>query len=104
MEVKVVVAKENPLLKRKEVTFIVEHGPAGKTPGRSEVRRALANELKVEEGVVFVQSYKTKTGTSTASGFANVYESVAQAELVEPAYIKKRAAPPEKAKEAEATA
>jgi small subunit ribosomal protein S24e len=98
MEVKVVSAKSNPLLKRREVSFRVEHGPAGKTPGRLEVKRALAAELKVDEELVFVGKMATLTGTCTAVGVANAYETLKQAKLVEPDYIVKRNLP-EKPKE-----
>ena len=98
MEVKIVSVKENPLLQRKELQFRVEHGPAGKTPGRLEVKRALANELKVSEELVFVERMRTLTGTSTAVGAANAYAALAQAKRVEPDYIVKRNLP-EKPKE-----
>jgi small subunit ribosomal protein S24e len=98
MEVKVVSVKENPLLKRREVAFRVEHGPAGKTPGRLEVKRALANEMKVGEELVFVERMRTLTGTNTAIGAANVYAVLEQAKRVEPDYIVKRNLP-EKPKE-----
>jgi small subunit ribosomal protein S24e len=98
MEVKIVSAKENPLLKRKEVNFRVEHGPQGKTPGRLEVKRALAAELKVGEELVFVEKMQTLTGTNTAVGVANAYETLKQAKLIEPEYIVKRNLP-EKPKE-----
>ena len=98
MEVKIVSSKDNPLLKRKEVNFMIEHGPQGKTPGRLEVRKALAAELKLGDELVFVQSMKTLTGTSTAFGAANAYEKVEQAKLIEPEYIVKRNNP-EKPKE-----
>ena len=42
---------------------------------------------------------KTMTGTNTAVGEANAYETEAQAKLIEPAYIMKRNSPPEKPKE-----
>jgi ribosomal protein S24E len=42
---------------------------------------------------------KTLTGTNTAVGAANAYESEAQAKLIEPEYILKRNSPPEKPKE-----
>ena len=98
MEVKIISSKDNPLLKRKEVKFRVEHGPQGKTPGRLEVKKALAAELKLGDELVFVQSMKTLTGTSTAFGAANAYEKVEQAKLIEPEYIVKRNNP-EKPKE-----
>jgi small subunit ribosomal protein S24e len=99
MEVKIVSAKENPLLKRKEVDFRVEHGPKGKTPPRLEVKKAIAAELKISEELVFVEKMHTMTGTNTAVGVANAYETAEQAKLVEPEYIIKRNSPPEKPKE-----
>jgi small subunit ribosomal protein S24e len=99
MEVKIVSAKENPLLKRKEVNFRVEHGPKGKTPPRLEVKKALAVELKISEELVFVEKMQTMTGTNIAVGVANAYETAEQAKLVEPEYIIKRNSPPEKPKE-----
>jgi small subunit ribosomal protein S24e len=99
MEVKIVSTKENPLLKRKEVDFKVEQGPKGKTPARLEVKKALAAELKMSEEVVFVKRMRTMTGTNTAVGVANAYETVEQAKFIEPEYIIKRNSPPEKPKE-----
>ncbi len=99
MEIKIVSSKNNPLLKRKEVKFQIEHGAQAKTPARLDVRKALASELSVGEEVVFVQEMRTLTGMSTAVGSANVYEKAAQAKLVEPDYIVKRNNPPEKPKE-----
>ena len=99
MEIKIVSSKNNPLLKRKEVQFRIEHGPQAKTPARLEVRKALAAELKVDEEVVFVQEMRTLTGMSTAVGSANVYEKAEQGKLVEPEHIMKRNNPPEKPKE-----
>lgn len=99
MEIKIVSVKENPLLKRKEVQFRIEHGPQGKTPQRLEVKKALAAELKTSNELVFVQEMRTLTGTNTAVGLANAYEMADQAKLVEPDYILKRNNPPEKPKE-----
>ena len=99
MEIKIVSTKNNPLLKRKEIKFRIEHGPQAKTPARLDVRKALAIELKVGEEVVFVQEMRTLTGMSTATGSANVYEKAEQAKLVEPEHIMKRNNPPEKPKE-----
>jgi ribosomal protein S24E len=42
---------------------------------------------------------KTMTGTTTAVGFANAYETAEQAKIIEPEYIIKRNSPPEKPKE-----
>ena len=99
MDVKVVSKKENPLLKRKEVQFQVEHNQTGSTPTRLETRRAVAKALKTDADLVLVKKLETKTGTHTAVGLANVYDSVEQAKFVEPEYIIKRNVPPEKPEE-----
>ena len=103
MQIKIESTKDNPLLKRKEVVFTIFSGPKEKTPQRLEVKKALAIEMKIGDEVVFVKRMHTKTGTSITQGDANVYQSVAQARIVEPDYIRKRNSPPEKPKE-EATA
>ena len=98
MEIKIISQKENPLLKRKEVQFDVEHN-TGSTPPRLEVRRAVATTLKANVDLVFIKKFVTKAGTHTATGTANLYETVDQAKLIEPEYIVKRNIPPEKPKE-----
>lgn len=90
MELKIASIKENALLKRREVRFIIEHGTIGNTPGRLEVRKAIASEIKAEPEAVFVQEIETKTGTSTALGSANIYETTEQANLIEPKHIIQR--------------
>jgi small subunit ribosomal protein S24e len=99
MEIKIVSTKENPLLKRKEVGFTITQGPKEKTPQRLEAKKAVAIEMKVADNVVFIKRMHTLTGTSITNGVANVYQSVEQAKLVEPEYIRKRNSPPEKPKE-----
>jgi ribosomal protein S24E len=96
MEVNIVSKKENPLLKRNEVVFQVEHGQTGSTPPRLEVRKALASALKTDAELVFIKKMETKTGTHMAAGVAHVYDSASQSKLIEPEYILKRHAPPEK--------
>jgi small subunit ribosomal protein S24e len=99
MEVKITSQNENPLLKRKEIRFEVDHDKTGSTPARLEIRKAVANALKANVDLVFVKRFETKTGTHTAAGTANLYDSVEQAKLIEPEYIVKRNIPPEKPKE-----
>lgn len=99
MEIKIVSQKKNPLLKRDEVIFQVEHDQAGSTPPRFEVRKAIANALKKDEALVFIKRMETKTGTHTAVGVANVYDSAEQSKLIEPEYIVKRHSLPEKQEE-----
>jgi ribosomal protein S24E len=103
MLIKIDSTKDNPLLKRKEIGFTIVHGPKEKTPQRTEVRKALAVEMKISDEVVFIKRMHTKTGTNITQGVANVYQNVEQATIVEPEYIRKRNSSSEKLKE-EATA
>ncbi len=99
MQIKIESTKDNALLKRTEVGFTIVQGPKEKTPQRLEVKKAVAAEMKIGDEVVFIKHMRTKTGTNITQGFANIYQSVAQAKLVEPEYIRKRNSPPEKPKE-----
>ena len=103
MQIKIESAKDNPLLKRKEVNFTIIQGPKQKTPERLEAQKALAAEMKIGDDLVFIKRMHTRTGTNITQGVANVYQKVEQAKLVEPEYIMKRNSPPERPKE-EATA
>ncbi len=98
MEIKIVSQKDNKPLKRREITFEVEHGESGGTPQRTQVRRMLASVLKLDPELVYVKKVETRTGTMVALGEANAYETTEQAKLVEPEYIVKRNSPSEKPK------
>jgi small subunit ribosomal protein S24e len=103
MKLKIVSKEQNPLMKRKEVTFRVEHAQTGGTPTRVEVRKKLATLLKTDLDLVYVKQLETKTGTMVAIGEANAYNSVEQAKLMEPKHIIARnAIPEEKPEEAQA--
>ncbi len=99
MKVKVTSQGYNPLLKRKEVAFEVEHEETGGTPSRFEVRKRLASLLNEDLELVYVKRLETKTGTMVAVGEANVYDTIEQAQLVEPEHIIARNAPPQKPEE-----
>lgn len=99
MKIKILSRKHNPLLKRHEVVFEVDHSQEGETSSRLELRKGLASMLKVDLDRVFIERVETKTGTMTGVGEANVYESPQQASLVEREHIIARNAPPAKSGE-----
>lgn len=99
MKIKITSQEQNLLLKRKEITFEVEHKKTGGTPSRLEVRKELASKLKRDTELVYVKRMETRTGTMTAVGEAVAYDSVEQAKLMEPEHIIIRHAPPEKPEE-----
>jgi len=104
MKVKVTAQSHNSLLKRKEVTFEVEHEPHEGTPTRAELRKNLAEILKANIDLVFIRRAVTKTGSLVTVGEANVYDTQDQVRLVEAEHIITRNVPPAKPKEGEAAA
>ncbi|MCS7095587.1 MAG: 30S ribosomal protein S24e [Candidatus Bathyarchaeota archaeon] len=101
MKLKILSKKENPLLKRVEVTFQAVHDQAGGTPSRVEIREAIAKELGKDSDLVFVKKVETKTGTQTAIGTAHIYDNMDQARRIEPEHIIKRNIPEKQEKGAE---
>ena len=101
MEIKITQERYNPLMKRKEIAFQVEHTQTRSTPTRLEIHKTLAEMLKANPDAVYVKRVETKAGTMLAVGEANAYDSVEQAKLVEPKYIIARNMPKEEKKTAE---
>ncbi len=86
MEIKIVEKRENPLLHRVEVKFVVSH-PKAKTPTRDEVRSLIATNLNAEKNRVILDHMHTPFGSNETRGYAKIYESVEHAKKVEPEYI-----------------
>ena len=83
MEVKLVSIKKNPLLNRKEVDFIVETKMQTKTPSRADIKKSIAEQMKISEDIVFIKKMQTLTGSSMTVGIANIYDSTTQSNLIE---------------------
>lgn len=107
MQLEVIQRKENPLLKRVEVTFKATH-KAEPTPTRDALRAFLAKELKATKDIVVIDYQASTFGRYETVGEAKVYKSKEEAlaverkhilvrnKLIEPE-VKKEAAPkPEK--------
>jgi small subunit ribosomal protein S24e len=94
MKVRVTSQRYNPLLKRKEVVFEAEHNPHEGTLSRVELRKNVAEILKVNVDLVFIQRAVTKTGSMVTVGEANVYDTFEQAKLAETKHIFDRNVPP----------
>jgi ribosomal protein S24E len=99
MKINIISKEQNPLIKRREVKFSVDHSDVGSTPSRIEVNKQLASMLKAKVEFVFIKHLETKTGTMITVGEANVYDSVEQAKFMEPKHIIGRNLVPEKANE-----
>jgi small subunit ribosomal protein S24e len=103
MEVTITQQQYNALLKRKEITFAVDHRQIKGTPTRIQVRNALADMLKTKPEVVYIKRITTKAGTMTATGEANAYDSIEHANRIEQKHIIARNTPKEKKEDTEKT-
>jgi ribosomal protein S24E len=108
MQLEVLQRKENPLLKRIEVTFKATH-KAEPTPTRDALRAFLAKELKTTKDIVVIDYQASTFGRYETVGEAKVYKTKEEAlaverkhilvrnKLIEPEVKEKEAAPkPEK--------
>lgn len=89
MEVSIISRKENPLLEREELIFLVNHESRG-TPSREEIKNKLAAILNVDTEKLFIKKVESEYGITRSKGIANIYKSLERAVLVEPKHIIKR--------------
>lgn len=104
MKVKVTAQQHNSLLNRKEVTFEAAHELHEGTPTRAELRKNLAEILKANIDLIFIERAVTKTGSTLTVGEAHVYDTPEQVKIVEAEHIITRNIPPTKPKEGEEAA
>jgi len=88
-EIKIISEKDNPLLGRKEIEFIVFHAGQG-TPKRTDIRKKLAAVLNKDLDCVYIKYLYSETGKPETKGEARVYESKERALAIEPKYIIER--------------
>ncbi len=103
MELQVLTRKENPLLKRVEVTFKAVH-KAEPTPTRDALRSELAKQLKSAKDAVIVDRSNSSFGRYETLGYAKIYKSKEEALSIERSHIlvrNKRKEPEAKKKEGE---
>ena len=103
MELEIQEKRENPLLNRTEVHFIVHH-PNSPTPKRENVREELSKSMKVPKDRVVIDHMNSSFGVHDSKGYAKIYPSKEEAMKVERDYLLKRnklEAKPEKKPEAE---
>ncbi len=86
MQLEVLQRKENPLLKRVEVTFKAVH-KAEPTPTRDALRAFLAKELKATKDILVIDSQTSTFGRYETVGYAKIYKSKEEALAVERKHI-----------------
>jgi small subunit ribosomal protein S24e len=101
LDIQVISEKNNPILKRREISFKVIHDEA--TPSRKSIVERLAATQNTKVGLVYVDGLKTEFGKRETIGYAKIYETEERAKQIERAHIIERntfAKPEEAAPEA----
>ena len=91
MNIEVIEKKVNPLLKRREIMFKVDH--EGATPSREEVRKNLAAMLNAKKELVIVERMRSEYGKRETHGYAKIYKSEKGLKDIERAHIIQRNIP-----------
>lgn len=99
-EIKIISEKENPLLERKEIEFIIFHAGQG-TPKRVDIRKKLAAILNKDVDCVYIEHLYSKTGKPETRGEARIYKRKEKALAIEPKHIIERNKIEKEEKEAE---
>jgi small subunit ribosomal protein S24e len=97
-KVEIIEEKKNPLIKRKEIKFRVEHFGAG-TPNRLEIKKKVAAMKNASEKLTIIRKIQNFFGNSSNIGFANIYENSKELQHFEPFFIQVRNLPKEKRSE-----
>lgn len=89
MKMEINEKKENPLYKRTEVYFTVDHAGES-TPGRNAVAEEVAKQMKAKRDCVVTTTIESVYGTGKSKGYAKVYDSKEAALELEREYLLKR--------------
>lgn len=81
MEIRIIEDRPNPLLKRHEYRFEVDHATAA-TPSRESVRGELSKLVKAPKDRVIIERMGARYGTATTRGDALVYETAEAAKSI----------------------
>jgi len=89
MKIKIEEKHENSLLKRQDITFLVEHSGTA-TPPRLDVRDKLAAQMNCQIDQLYVIKLQGLYGQSSTRGLAHLYASKEEALAQEQNHIIKR--------------
>ena len=83
MDIEIIETKENPLLNRKEVEFLIDEN---QTPDRIAVKEKLAAMNNADFDLVFIKEIKARFGKTAVTGFATIYGDE-ESSKIEPVYM-----------------
>ncbi len=81
--------RENPLLGRTELEFLLHH-PGEETPERDSVRNLVADHVGGDPESTVIDHLKSEFGRPTTRGYAKIYESPEEAQHVEADHLLER--------------
>ncbi|ENN96682.1 30S ribosomal protein S24e [Methanocaldococcus villosus KIN24-T80] len=85
MEIKIVSDRYNPLLKRREIKFILDH--EGATPTFKDVRSKLCAMFNVDKNLLILEKIVEETGMQRCRGYVKIYDDENILKLVERKHI-----------------
>ncbi|EQB66389.1 MAG: 30S ribosomal protein S24e [Thermoplasmataceae archaeon] len=85
MKLNVIEAKDNPLLKRKEIRYFVEFDN-DVSPSRDVIREVISRNYKADSSLVIVDKNLQLTGSHSMEGYSKIYQNKEAAMLFEPDY------------------
>jgi len=89
MKIEITTQKKNPLQKRTEVYFNIDH-VGETTPGRNAVAEDIAKKTKSKRDCVVIDKIESNYGIGKSKGYAKVYDSKEDAMPFENKYLLKR--------------
>ncbi len=89
MDMETIAQRDNPLMKRVELEFIIHH-PGEKTPERDSVRALAADQIGAEKASTVIDHLDTEFGRAATKGYAKIYESQQAALEAEPDHLLER--------------
>jgi len=89
MKIEITSKKVNPLQKRTEVYFSIDH-VGETTPGRNAVAEDIAKKMKSKRDCVVIDNIESVYGIGKSKGYAKVYDSKESAMSFENEHLLKR--------------
>ncbi|MCD5409972.1 MAG: 30S ribosomal protein S24e [Methanocellales archaeon] len=91
MEIAIITDKRNPLLKRREIKFKINHDTG--TPKRNDVKGKLAAMLNAKPKLVVIERMRSEFGKRETLGYVKIYDSEKHLKRIERPHIVERNAP-----------
>lgn len=94
MSLSILDDRHNPLIRRREIVFEVEH-PNSPTPTIASIKERLSALLNSKPEATFVVSLRSMRGLQRSKGVCHVYNNPNDGKIFEPEHIQRCNMPPE---------